>query len=462
MRLLAFSVDNFLSINETQTIDFVKGSFGTSPLPKGGWASRIRPVTMILGANAAGKSNLLSALALFATVIGRQVQNLPGHPRHVPFLFDSARKSDPSLFELDFWHEDNRYRYGFGLDSRGYTSEYLHKVNRESGYWNRLFDREVCDGINKFAWRPGLVSRDVKQILQSVTPRELVLPFAARLPNTLLGKLALAMESDFVDFIPTGEKSRENRRSALISMIKQGEFRLDELSSLLSLADTGITDVELDEKQIPSEILEKMRRIKDVLEESAGSPSGDHEELPGVPKDEITQEEAEHIAYGLVFTHQGSNGVKLKTVDESDGTLAWLAYSPAILQVLRSGGVLVADELDASLHQRLVELIVKAFADPVINRHQAQLIFSTHNTNLLEYMKELNLKPDAFWFVEKDAEGASQVFTLDSFEKHKNANYESRYRAERYGAIPNVSIETLCALVLEGTEDGADMENNVE
>lgn len=447
MRILFFSVKNFRSVDETQTIDFVKGRVGGSPLVKGGWEPHVRPVTILMGPNAAGKSNVIDAMGYVTTAIQMQVRGFIAPLPYMPFMLEESRRQDPSEFEFDFLHEGVRYRYYFAYGAQGVEAESLYEVNNKTGHWNKIFEREVEDGRSNITWRQGILTAADKRVLQSATSKELVFPFSSRLPETQLASLSAAVASDFVDFIPTGEIHQNRRRQLLIQMIKDKEFRLEDASRLLNLADTGIISVTLDEKKISQKLLKKFRTIREALE--ASITKGD-EESGSESTDPITEEDAESIAYNLVFTHQGREKTRFTTADESDGTLSWLAYAPSILRVLRTGGVLVADELDASLHQRLVEVIVRAFTNPQVNVHQAQLVFSSHNTNFLEYMKELGLEPESFWFVEKNPEGASQLYPLDSFETHKNANYETRYRGERYGAIPNISEEALVNLVQEG------------
>lgn len=109
--------------------------------------------------------------------------------------------------------------------------------------------------------------------------------------------------------------------------------------------------------------------------------------------------------------------------------------------------MLIIDEIDASLHQSLVELVVQAFTDPSINIHGAQLIFTSHNTNVLEHAQSLGLQPAALWFAEKTVDGATEIYPLADFPNHPNANYERRYLSGRYGALPKLSPSTLRALV---------------
>ena len=137
-----------------------------------------------------------------------------------------------------------------------------------------------------------------------------------------------------------------------------------------------------------------------------------------------------------------------KTVDQSDGTLTWLSAAPIIVDALRDGTIVVADELDSSLHSQLLGMVVKSFTDESININGAQLIFSSHDTNLLEHRKELGLPESSFWFVEKNSSGVSEFYPLTDFKSHVDANYERRYLSGRYGAIPHLSPALIRGLVV--------------
>ena len=150
---------------------------------------------------------------------------------------------------------------------------------------------------------------------------------------------------------------------------------------------------------------------------------------------------AKLIQRRLEFFHNSadSNSPPLYLSDESDGTLAWLAISFAVLEALRTGKVVCGDELDSSLHPHLVRLIISLFTDPSVNTQGAQLIFTTHDATILHHYEELGLSPENFWFTEKNRDGATGLFSLADFPKITGANIEKRYLSGRYGAVPFVS-----------------------
>ena len=122
---------------------------------------------------------------------------------------------------------------------------------------------------------------------------------------------------------------------------------------------------------------------------------------------------------------------------ESKGTRTLFRFAVPILEAIRDGGVLLCDELEASLHPSLAQQIVRRFNDPKTNPHHAQLIFTTHDTNLLgTTLGEPALRRDQVWLTEKDDQGSTVLYPLTDYKPRKAENLERGYIQGRYGAIP--------------------------
>ena len=145
---------------------------------------------------------------------------------------------------------------------------------------------------------------------------------------------------------------------------------------------------------------------------------------------------------------KGSNSsARLALEDQSAGTRTFLDHLPDVLKTLARGSTLVVDELESNLHPLLAEQVVKLFQNPDINRRQAQLIFTTHNTSTLASNGEI-LKRDQVWFVEKSPEnGASSLYPLSAFKPRIEENTERRYLHGAYGAIPFVDEQRISAVL---------------
>ena len=135
-----------------------------------------------------------------------------------------------------------------------------------------------------------------------------------------------------------------------------------------------------------------------------------------------------------IFRHATQHGSAVFELgDESEGTQRLFALAGPLFEIFRNGRVLVIDELDRSLHTLLVRQLVAMFQDPEINTHGAQLIFTTHDTTLLD--SDL-LRRDQIWFTEKDSHQASILFPLTEFTPRKNEAFGRGYLSGRYGAVP--------------------------
>lgn len=454
MRLLRFTVSNHRSIHTEHTLDLAPALGNRSTPPPGkSWDDVAVSSAAILGPNASGKSNLLDALRYVRAAISLSAtrwQDRSENPSvpHYPYTLIAREDRGPSRYELDVEHEGTRYHYGFLVDSSGFTDEWLSRVpNRR---WSPCFSRTREDGKTDIEWNSAFISKSARAGLGNVAPRELVLSAALRSEVSPLAELAEAVLGYF-DTIDYGDVETDHRIYRLVRSIKKGDFQLDELSRLLKVADLGITKITVDEKKIPSDVLAKWSRIQEILEgrdDPRGAAEGNGSTRPTEDAG-LTEDEAEDLAYNLVFHHQGSEGESfaLSLKDESDGTRTWLSVAPAIITTLRRGGVLLADEIDTSLHQNMVELIIKTFTDPNINVRGAQLIFTSHNTNILEHMGELGLTEKHIWFTEKNGLGESSYFSLSDYPKSKDANHERRYLAGRYGAIPMLAPSVLRGIV---------------
>jgi AAA15 family ATPase/GTPase len=127
----------------------------------------------------------------------------------------------------------------------------------------------------------------------------------------------------------------------------------------------------------------------------------------------------------------------LPFAEESDGTKVLLWRAPLLIDALHSGGLVIVDELEASLHPLLALRLVELFNDPVANSKNAQLIFSTHDTNLLNGISsDAPLRRDQIWLTEKSMDGATEIFPLTDYKPRKSENLERGYLMGRYGAIP--------------------------
>lgn len=176
-----------------------------------------------------------------------------------------------------------------------------------------------------------------------------------------------------------------------------------------------------------------MKLKRQIAQAGSQAPEDLLERLKNALAQEASQQERTQRAKLLVM--HGSVGFELR--DESEGTRLWLELLPEVITSLARGHTLVIDEIDTSLHPLLVRKLVGLFRDPVTNASRAQLVFTTHDAFLLAPVAgEPGLDRDQVWFVEKHADGASELYPLTDFKPRNEHNLARRYLGGSYGAIP--------------------------
>jgi AAA15 family ATPase/GTPase len=211
-------------------------------------------------------------------------------------------------------------------------------------------------------------------------------------------------------------------RSSLSSEAAGKLIDLNRLGKYLNHADLGIVGLKVETKQNDEKTMAIMEALFTKLAEFVPTPSGDPIKPP---------KETHHV----LLQHQSIDGslVPFELAYESAGTVAFLALLGPALDAIDSGGVLCVDELNSSLHPLLALEIVRLFNNPEMNKKGAQLIFNTHDVNLLD--SEV-LRRDQVWFTEKSPGGDSHLYALTDFKPRINENLKRGYLQGRYGAVP--------------------------
>lgn len=440
MTLLSFTVRNHKSIRDETTIDLARPTLRTLRPRDDDWDAVTYPIAGIFGGNATGKSAVLDALRYAFTAVKSSATAWQASKsmHRAPYLLDGAARTSSSTYELDFVHEGRRHLYGFEVDHDGIKREWLRDVPRSR--WRTLLDRDRDAGM--------LMFHQSLRAKFEVTGRELVLSRALLLHDSPLHPVAHSLVSGF-DCVLVKDSHREERLSNIADSLAEGTVTFADLEALLQVADIGVVKVSIEETDIPDHVRRAFRLFRRELREEEGGSSeaaanDDDEELSDLDDDQLAQ-----VVRHLVFTHHGTadEPPDFSIHDESDGTIAWLAVAVPALEALRGGGMLLVDEIDASLHPHLLEMLLGAFADPLVNTRTAQLIFTSHESYVLSPLSEVKLEPEQVWFTDKTYEGVTELTCLADFPKHPDANVARRYLTGRYGGTPRLSPSTLAALV---------------
>ena len=421
--LLDFTVANYCCYAEEVTLDLTRGSLKTLT-PRGGssWQEQTWRVAAIFGANASGKSTLLDALDCLHHAIGGQRDIL-----YQSFNLDRDHAAQPSRFTVGFTHDNERYSYSVEAHRWGISREELWAAGQR---WRKVFVRTQGPEDDKPAIEAGATLKGATiEVGRITTPKDLFLAVALRYEHTTLAPIARSLRS--MRFIHHSDRERASRLQWVMSRLAEDPDHWSGIAnSIAQAADLGIVGLELEEQEVPQEMLELLRRLPWSEDEEAEVPA------------EVLKELQRH----LVLRHRGADGeeYRLSSSQQSQGTLTWLATVGPAMDALRLGQVLCIDELDASLHPTLTATLVDLFKDPDLNTRGAQILFTTHDTALLDNSPVQLLEAGEVWMTEKSPFGASDLFSLADFPSNrKGTNKQRRYLAGAFGAIPRVDTSSL-------------------
>ena len=410
--IIQFSVENFMSIKEKVVFSMLASSDKEIPenLILGKKENYLKSAVMY-GANASGKSNLIKAMNTVVIMIRNSNNMQPGLKLPiVPFKFDKEYVKKPSSFELIMIINNIKYVYGFVADENRIYEEYLYYY--PNGKETELFERTQ---VNKYHYTSNenvlkdIVSKNMenKFLLATATTwnYEKTKPVYEFITN------GIEILFDYNTIKPLSFSLYKNDNNGELK-----EFSLNILNEAeMNISGYNVTDVEITDEQLSAIPLE----LRGFFNKKTRS-------FHITTRHNITTEDGKEEDIDLDFE------------EESLGTQNMFILNPILLYVLKKGKVLIIDELDRSLHPFLVEYIVKIFNSEKYNKNGAQLIFNTHDTNLLN----LSLfRRDQIWFTEKDyKKGATDLYPLDDFPVRKTENVEKGYLNGRYGAIPFIAL----------------------
>ncbi len=384
---------------------------------------RVSKARMIYGANASGKSSFIKAMLFVSAYIANSNSLLEKMPiRVVPFKFCNDCFNKPSEFYIKFIREGLKYAYRFSCTRDKVIDERLdiYYTSKPTMIFNRT-DTVNYEFNKDSKLLNDLKTKNLENKLFLVTTAAWNYEKTKPVVDYLLNTIMVALDIDSLWKI-TLDKIYENNE---IQAYKEFCLRI------LNNADLSIGDFTMDAKKLKDmgkggEIVTEVLRV--VAKEN---------EAANIELDNIN-------IYDFKTFHDIKDGEEskrygLNLVEESLGTIQMFKYSPLLYYVFKEGKVLFIDEIDKSLHPLSVEYLVKMFFNKDINRHNAQLIANTHDTNLLN----LDIfRRDDIWFTEKDYEsGKTEMFSLADFSPRKSENIEKAYLLGRYGAIPFIKVE---------------------
>ncbi|MDO5409417.1 MAG: ATP-binding protein [Lachnospiraceae bacterium] len=388
------------------------------------------PAVAVFGKNGGGKSNLIRAFWLGVQFI-RNAQKTQHEKAEVPvraFALNDYSEECPTGFEYEYIQDGVKYIYGFSATKKEIITEHLYAAPK--GQKSEIFTREG----QTFSFPSNGEKKKKEMIAEAVASNQLFFSIAC----VMNYKPCIAAMKWFREYVHFSKNYADIPRQLLEHA--EDSNMLKSIVTYAKQADVGIEDMSF---EIRNEEISAVKSLPDDLPEGIVMAL---KQFASALKD--SSESAEmNLRIGEVKTSSMHNGINkngqkelfsLELADESDGTRRLMSLAPGIEQVLNRGGVLMIDEIDRELHPGLVEFIVAKFQNPETNPGHAQIIFTTHDMELLNM--EI-LRKDQIYFVDKNRkDGVSELFNLTELPIRTNDNIRKAYLVGKYGAIPDVDI----------------------
>lgn len=410
--LIQFNFKNFKSFREEATLDLSAAKmteFSGRVITVG--SEKVLPVAAIYGANASGKSNIYSAFEYMSDFVaesfkyGGEEEKFAEY-KPTPFLFDSTSADAESSFEVYFTLDGDKtektFNYGFCVNKEGVTEEWLNSKAKTARKYSRVFYRGLDEKDLDLSGFPKS-SRDNLQV--ALEKQVLIISLGAKLKIAKCKNIRdWFLANEFADFGDPFTNFFMSRRLPK-GFVNNKEVQHKVVDYFASF-DEHIKDFKIEKVPHDGESKDESYTIKALHRKM------DSEEMAEIP-----------------------------LVMESAGTLKMFALYPELQEVLEKGSVFFIDELNARLHPLLVRNFILTFLNPEINEKHAQLVFTTHDTWQLSNQL---LRRDEIWFVEKDEDGVSTLYSLADFVDEdgsrirKDESYEKNYLIGKYGAIPTL------------------------
>ncbi len=391
--IIQFTTGNFLSFKEHSTLSLVASALKEIQVSSedivfsvGDTGLSLMKSAVVYGANASGKSNFIKALEFFKWYAINSAKDIQAGERIdiESFRLNSVTAGEPSYFEVIFCDEKNQYRYGFEADNTLIHTEWLYqKTNKKRAKEVELFYREK----ENFDIHPKFVVGKELAGKRMVRANALLLSVAAQFNDPIAVEI-MGWLNDSTIISGSHDEKIWNMATLQLNDVPMKQ-RIVEFSRY---ADLGIEDIEKIDNTIVS-----------------------------------------------THTQYDEEGNEVKSItfpfkkNESEGTIKYFSLAYPIIDALDNGKRLIIDEFDSKMHPLLTCRIIALFNSKETNPRNAQLIFTTHDTNLLS----ANIfRRDQVWFTQKDRYGATELYSLAEYKVRNDASFEKDYLSGKYGAIP--------------------------
>ena len=422
------TIKNFLSFKEEVKFSFEASNdkfADESQVVKINESTRLLRLAIIYGYNASGKSNLLKVFEFLSYFWSHNHKDLDAGTKVIPFRLDRQTPKEPSSFTIIFYAGDVKYKYELILDEHQVILERLSYY--KSIQPTKLFERTLEDGhsviqINKIAEK---ISAVAEEMIGMNCLKNLSFFVARNQVNVSLPLIDAAKEwlrdhimpvitppTKLTDYAQQQISENKGLIKEIVDFLKEADFNITNISSDLvtqHLSDDAVRFLTEDDDRNDKESLEEIERIK-------------------------RERTLKHFRTTFEHTVENHNGIEVYQMDkrfESMGTIRTFGIETALHDAMRSEAILPIDEIESSLHPKLLEKILFEYLK---NHSRSQILVTTHNDGLLDLVDDL-IRKDSVWFTEKDKSGVTDLYRLTDFRGvNRLSSIREAYRNKRFGA----------------------------
>ncbi len=407
---LEFTLENFKSFKNEATLSFIPGvssSLKSHVIGNTDNKYKVLRSAVIYGANGAGKSTLMDGASFMRDMVLNSPSHLPESTLVTPYhKFDENCKTKPVYFKVIFTNDNDRYEYSFSFSGKEFlTEELLHYP--ENGRVRKLFSRKKLD----FSFGASLSKgRGFKKVLDSLQKNQLLISAPVNSP-------ALNFVYDFFkSFVFIYDPQQLTDFTNKLIHENSGNHNFNKLlNDIMSRIDVGIESVH-------------------ILKVTAEDAEKRYQDVPDEIREDIIRRHRNQEIFEVFFKHIGSTAlIPLKA--ESKGTQKLYSMLGPILDGHLRKMTLFFDEFNSSLHPALVEFLLDFLHNQqkyLKLKTENQFIINLHDTTLLN---PSIFRSDQIWFIAKDKEGISELYSLDDFKDRSNL-FQRNYLDGKYGAVP--------------------------
>ena len=404
--LLEFSVKNMFSIKDKITINMEASNIDGNEenIFKTESGKRILKTMLFTGPNASGKSNLFRAFSTFVWMVrNSSVIDHTIPVRRNPFKMTSGSEMEESSIDIKVLINDIKYEYGYSFDNQKIKTEYLYYYPN-----NKII--KIFERTNSVEYK---FREENKKILNDIKEKTSQNKLFLSTSSVWNFELVKPIYEFIVSNINVTFDIKELQGGAFLRYLADPKLK-EKALIILKQADINICDFKITKRVLSNE--EKMQFPEQIRS--------------------LMPEEVNTFQMSVILKYNDSK-YEVDFTEESEGTKIIIVLLPFILNSMESGNLIVLDELDRSLHPEITKYLITLYNDSDFNKNGAQLIFNTHDSNLLD----LDIfRRDQINFVEKDSKsGATKVISLREYSPRTIENIEKNYLNGRYGGFPNIN-----------------------